>query len=180
MNSSKSSNRGKNLNKRIYNGLDLDDEIIDSEKQFTIGYSKKLDKYFMKVLVWWVALYQRWYKITKDDFLLYKKDKRAFYKKYKIELEQNSSTCFNENFIGADNIRDYDGAPGFITLVPTKKGKNPFIGHIYLDNVFYAVIKWENETIYIPPVQIVNEKFPLRSKCKLYEIDRRPSYYGRL
>ena len=180
MNCPNSSVRGKYSNKKIQNDLELKDEIIDKEKQFTIGYSKELDKYFMKILVWWVALYYRWYKITKDDFLLYKKDKRAFYKKYKIELEQNTSSCFNENFIGADNIRDYDGAPNFQSLKPAKNKINTFIGHVYMDDAFYAVIEWEDETVYVPPVQIINKTFPLRDKCKLYEINGYPSCYARL
>lgn len=105
----------------------------------------------MKILVWWVALYSRWYKITKDDFSLYKKDKRAFYRKYKKELEQNSLTCFNENFIGAENLRDYDGANNFQRLKPSKNGSNPFIGYAHIDNVFYAVIEWKDKTVYFSP-----------------------------
>ena len=80
----------------------------------------------------------------------------------------------------ADNIRDYDGASNFQRLKPTKNDKNPFIGHAYMDDAFYAVIEWEDETVYVPPVQVVNKKFPLRDKCKLYEINGTPSCYARL
>ena len=175
-----SSKRKKVSDMKIINGLDLEDEIVDSDKQFTIGYSKEFDKYFMKIVVWWIALYDRWYKITKDDFLLYKKDKRAFYKKYKEELEQKPPTCFNENFIGAVALRDYDGAPRFQDLKPSKNSKNPFLGHAYIDGVFYAVIEWEDETVYVPPVQMKNNNFLLHDKCKLYEINGQPACYIRL
>ena len=178
--SSNTYNRGKVSNKKIYETLELEDEIVDSDKQFTIGYSKELDNYYMKILVWWVALYSRWYKITKDDFSLYKKDKRAFYRKYKKELEQNSLTCFNENFIGAECLRDYDGANNFHRLKPSKNGSNSFIGYAYIDNVFYAVIEWKDKTVYVPPVQAINNKFPLRDNCKLYEIDGQPACYVKL
>ena len=165
---------------KIINGLNLEDEIVDSDKQFTIGYSKEFDKYFMKIVVWWIALYDRWYKITKDDFLLYKKDKRAFYKKYKEELDQKPPTCFNENFIGARALRDYDGAPRFQDLKPSKNNNNPFLGHAYIDDVFYAVIEWEDEIVYVPPVQMKNNNFLLHNKCKLYEINGQPACYIRI
>ena len=130
-----SSKRIKTSDIKIINDLKLEDEIVDSDKQFTIGYSKEFDKYFMKILVWWIACYDRWYKITKDDYLLYKKDKRAFYKKYKEELDQRPPICFNENFIGALALRDYDGEYRFQDLKPSKNKGNPFLGHAYIDDV---------------------------------------------
>ena len=175
-----SSKRKKVSDIKIINDLNLEEEIVDSDKQFTIGYSKEFDKYFMKILVWWIACYDRWYKITKDDFLLYKKDKRAFYKKYKAEIDQKPPTCFNENFIGAVALRDYDGAPRFQDLKPSKDNKNPFLGHAYIDGVFYAVIEWKDETVYVPPVQMKNNNFLLHDKCKLYEINGQPACYIRL
>ena len=175
-----SSMRKKASDIKIINGLNLEDEIVDSDKQFTIGYSKEFDKYFMKILVWWIAVYDRWYKITKDDFLLYKKDKRAFYRKYKEELDQKPPTCFNENFIGAVALRDYDGAPRFQDLKPSKNNKNPFLGHAYIDDIFYAVIEWKDETVYVPPLQMKNNNYLLHDKCKLYEINGQPACYIRL
>ena len=89
---------------------DFETEIKDEEKQFIICYSKKFDMYVMQIPVWWIAMYERMYKVTKEDISLYKKAKRGFYKKYENELSQKPPICFNENFIGANNKRDYDGA----------------------------------------------------------------------
>ncbi|ORX78605.1 hypothetical protein BCR32DRAFT_269980 [Anaeromyces robustus] len=151
--------------------VSLENEIVDTEKQFSIGYLKEFDSYFMKIVVWWICVYDRWYKITKEDFSLYQKDKEAFYKKFEKELQQIQPSCFNENFVGANALRDYDGAPNFQKLKPSKNNENPFRGYVFIDNVFYAVIEWEDETIYVPPVQVINNKFPLRDKCKIYEIN---------
>ena len=160
------------------NALDFETEINDEEKQFIICYSKKLDMYIMEIPVWWIAMYERIYKVTKEDISLYKKNKRDFYKKYKNELSQKSPICFNENFIGAIALRDYDGANNFQHSKPSN-GKNPFIGHVLIDGIFYAAIEWEDERVYVPPLQIVNNEYPLHDKCKLYEIDGKPICYVR-
>ena len=81
---------------------DFETKIKDEEKQFIICYSKKFDMYVMQIPVWWIAMYERMYKVTKEDISLYKKDKRGFYKKYENELSQKLPICFNENFIGAN------------------------------------------------------------------------------
>jgi len=162
------------------NELAFKNEIIDRDHQFSLGYFKEFDIYVMKIMVWWVACYDRYYRITKEDFELYQKNKTNFYKKYETEINQNSKTCFNENFIGAIALRDYDGAPNFQRLKPSKDGQNPFVGHTFLDNVFYAVIEWENETVYVPPVQVVNNNFPLHDKCKMYNIDGKPACFVKI
>jgi len=161
------------------NGLYLEDEIKDTEKQFSIGYSKELNTYFMKILVLWVSFYDRWYKINEEDFVLYKKDKEAFYKKFEIELKQNSQ-CFTYNLVGSGTLRDYDGVLNIHTLKPSKEGGNSFIGHAFIDDIFYAVIEWEDETIYIPPIQIIDNKYPLRDKCRPYKIDGKLVCYAKV
>ena len=159
---------------------DFETKIKDEEKQFIICYSKKFDMYVMQIPVWWIAMYERMYKVTKEDISLYKKDKRGFYKKYENELSQKLPICFNENFIGANNIRDYDGANNFQHSKPSNgKNANPFIGHVLIDGIFYAAIEWADETVYVPPLQIVNGEYPLHDKCKLYEIDGKPICYVR-
>ena len=54
-------------------------------------------------------------------FYFIKRIKELFIKKYIQELEQKAPTCFNENFIGAVALVDYDGAPRFQNLKPSKK-----------------------------------------------------------
>ena len=157
--------------------LDFKTVIYDKNKQFIICYSKQLDMYLMKIPVFWIAVYERWYKVTKEDVSLYNKDKNAFYRKYKNELSQKSPLCFNENFVGADALRDYDGAPNFQNSKPSKGGKNPVRGKVLIDGVFYAAIEWEDETVYVPPLQIVNNKYPLHDKCKLYKDENNPLCY---
>ena len=116
-------------------------------------------------------------KWQKKIFLFIKRIKEAL-KKYENELSQKLPICFNENFIGAKNIRDYDGANNFQHSKPSKN-PNPFIGHVLIDGIFYAAIEWADETVYVPPLQIVNGEYPLHDKCKLYEIDGKPICYVR-
>jgi len=161
------------------NSINLVNKIVDNERQFLIGYSESLQTYFMNIPVWWIAMYERWYKITKEDFELYQKDKKVFYEKYKKELGQKAETCFTENFVGSENLRDYDGMQNFQRIKKSKNG-NPFAQYALVDDIFYAVIEWEDECIFVPPLQHVQGNFPLRKNGEFYRVNGEPICFRRI
>lgn len=108
-------------------------EVIDKNKQFRLMYISEIDTYIMAIIIWWVAAYERYYRIEKDDYELYLFDKDKFYEKFSRELSKNSAVCFTENFAGSASLRDYDGKPDFQNAYPTPDGMiNPF-------QLFYTV-----------------------------------------
>eukprot|EP00833_Pecoramyces_ruminatium_P016778 jgi/Orpsp1_1/1190810/evm.model.d7180000081346.1 len=137
-----------------------------------VFYCPPIDTYFLEEVVPWICYYERYYVITKDDYELFSKDLEAFNKKYEKEHSQKATQCFTENFAGSENLRDYDGIPDFQKTYPSDDG-NPFNHYTFIDNVLYANIKWNHDTILVPPVQVIqNEKdgttdYPLREKCMI-------------
>lgn len=136
-------------------------------------YIPKIDEYFFSEYVSWIATYERFYHISKEDYELFSSDITAFNNKYAREHEQRRY-CFTENFAGAQNLRDYDCMKNFQFAFPSKE-LNPFQHHAYADGVLYAIIAWEHETILVPPVQAIEDgegwSYPLREKCALQNTD---------
>ncbi len=132
-------------------------------------YIPKIGEYFFSEMVPWIAAYERFYHISKEDYELFSSDIAAFNSKYAREHAQKQN-CFTENFAGSAALRDYDGANGFQHAFPSKL-TNPFQHYAYADGVLYAIIAWEHETILVPPVQAVEAgegwSYPLREKCVL-------------
>lgn len=147
----------------------------DRTNVITNGYQKAfyvsiLDEYFYSEVVCWVAWYERYYHISKEDYELFSVDIDKFNEKYKKEHEQKSE-CFSENFAGSGALRDYDGMKGFQQCFPCKEN-NSYQYNAYIDGVLYAIIEWEKETILVPPFREVvscseSKLYPLREKCEL-------------
>lgn len=151
----------------ISGGINLSRRIVDSKNYFSLGYCEKLGEYLLVILTSWVADYNRYYKITKEDYLLYETSKDDFYNKFEKEISQKEQ-CFSELFIGAAALRDYDGCNGFQKKYPSYT-LDPFDGYGYYDGVLYAKINWENNITYVPPVQVIyqedgEKRYPLREK----------------
>lgn len=152
--------------------ISLSNEIVDGDKFFTIGYCRETGTYMMSVLVLWVAGYERYYRICKEDYELYQNDRVSFYNKYSREIGQKKD-CYTENFIGAAALRDYDGVNRFQDAY-SAKDINPFQHFVLIDGILYARIVWEIGEIYVPPVQMIDAgngkwRFPLRDRCILQE-----------
>ena len=147
--------------------------VNDIEHWFKLVHIPEIDKYFLSVIIPWIADYNRYYSIDKSDVELYQIDKESFLEKFKDELGcRVVENCFNERFAGANALRDYDGRPRFQDAFPMPKGEiNPFQGFGYEDGVLYAHIVWVQEEIYVPPMRIIKSGetnyFPLREKCEL-------------
>ncbi|GJH41333.1 hypothetical protein RCZ04_18830 [Capnocytophaga sp. HP1101] len=148
--------------------IKLTQELIDREHYFTIGYCEAIETHLMEVLTPWIVGYNRYFRISANDYNLYQNDPQAFCKLYEKEINM-SGECFSEKFIGADALRDYDGRNGFQYAFPTKE-LNPFGYHIYYKGVLYARILWDKGTVYVPPYQKVKTPngdwdYPLRKNC---------------
>ena len=132
-------------------------------------YIPKIDAYFFSEMVPWIAPYERFYHISKEDYELFSSDIAAFNSKYTREHAQQRN-CFTENFAGARALRDYDGANGFQGMFSSKE-TNPFQHYAYANGVLYAIIVWKHETILVPPVQAIETgegwSYPLRENCTL-------------
>ncbi|MBD5081751.1 MAG: hypothetical protein HDT44_08325 [Ruminococcaceae bacterium] len=158
-------------------------EAVDQKKQFRLMYIPDIDTYFMAIMIWWVAPYERYYRIEKADYELYLSNKDKFYEKFSREISNDPAVCFTENFAGSPSLRDYDGKPNFQNAYPTPDGiVNPFQHYGFEDGILYARIVWKDSEIYVPPVQAIKkgEKFgyPLRKRCELQnDIHGRPICY---
>lgn len=154
---------------------EFEHEVVDVKHNFRLVYVPSLNIHLMICTVYWIATYERYYSISKEDYELYLSDNKAYYKKYEREIMQKGD-CFTEHFIGAAALRDYDGANGFQMAYPPADGEvNPFQHHVFIDGIFYARIVWKDEEICVPPVQAVllrdgSYNFPLRKKCQ-YQLD---------
>ena len=48
--------------------MHLDNEKINWDKYYSVGYSPELDKYVLACAVTWVAWYNRYYEITEEEY----------------------------------------------------------------------------------------------------------------
>ena len=155
---------------KIVESINLTNEIVDEFESFRVGYCAEIDEHLLCISVPWIAWYERYYKITNEDYELYKSEREAFVKKYSLELSQDGISCFTQNFIGADALRDYDGKDGFQTEYATDD-VNPYQYHIYENGILYARIVWGENEVYVPPIQVIQTEegleFPLRESCSL-------------
>lgn len=162
-------------------GISRENEIVDTDKWFSVCYNSEMNSYLLAAVVPWIAHYRRFYAIDESDYNLYKTDKEAFYLKFSKEISQIGPDCFAERFIGAEALRDYDGENRFQDKFPAEG--NPFKGFLYYDSVLYARIVWKHKEIYVPPVRVVkaqdgSEDYPLRDSCKLVRtLTGHPVYY---
>mgnify|MGYP003097420859 CR=1 FL=1 len=79
----------------------------------------------MEVLVPWIVDYNRYYRISAEEYHLYQNDSQAFCQLYEKEISRNEE-CFTQKFIGAGALRDYDGRVHFTRAYPSKE-VNPFL-----------------------------------------------------
>ena len=54
--------------------MKLVNEKVRSEKLYSVGFSKEFDSYVMSIVVPWVAWYNRYYRITKEEYEAFSTD----------------------------------------------------------------------------------------------------------
>ena len=153
---------------KLIEHIKLTKELIDREHFFALGYCEALKTHLMKVLVSWAAGYERYYRISAEDYVSFEEDRPVFYELYKNELGEDNE-CFTQKFMGAQALRDYDGRKNFQACYSSKE-MNPFGHYAYYNGVLYAQILWDKGTIYVPPYQKVKTlngdwDYPLRKDC---------------
>ena len=48
--------------------MQLENEKINRDKYYSIGYSPELDKYVLACVVTWIAWYKRYYEISEEEY----------------------------------------------------------------------------------------------------------------
>ena len=48
--------------------MKLENEKVNREKYYFVGYSPELGKYVLAIVVTWVAWYERYYEITEEEY----------------------------------------------------------------------------------------------------------------
>ena len=51
--------------------IKLEDEKVNREKYYSVGYSPELKKYILVDVVTWIAWYSRYFEITEDEYSLF-------------------------------------------------------------------------------------------------------------
>jgi len=89
---------------KLIEHIKLTKELVDREHFFSVGYCEAIETHLMKVLVSWAAGYERYYRISADDYALFEEDRPAFYELYKNELSEDNE-CFTQKFMGAQALK---------------------------------------------------------------------------
>lgn len=155
---------------KIMNELQNTQISQNEQKDYYVGFCEDIEEYILVVNVFWVSMYNRYYRITKEDYDLFTKNSEEFDKKFEWELSCDSNYCFTDRFIGSDSLRDYDGMPNFQNVFPTKD--NPFKGYGYEDGVLYARICFDDNEIFVAPIIAIPREdgkydYPLRNISQL-------------
>jgi len=146
--------------------IHLEREHSDAEHFYTVGWCPELGIYVMAVLVPWIMQYNRYYRITEEEYELCRSDSGSFRSRLFREVGQRLD-CFTERMIGSQALRDYDARDGFQN---SQAGRgNPFRGYLWRDGIMYAEIRWNGRIIYVPPVQALlsggDVFYPLEKNC---------------
>ena len=133
----------------LIRNITIENQIINREQFFAIGYCPEIETQLLCVHISWIAGYDRYYKMDEGDLSLYEGERDKFYKKYKNEIKAYRT----EKLIGAGALRDYDFRclPG--DILETLDKYPPFEGYHYKDEILYARIKIGDVFFSIPPVR---------------------------
>lgn len=167
--------------------IQLQDELLDRDLMFRVGYCEELKRYVLVVCVPWVVYYDRYFAITEDDYNLYKNNRDAFVERYHNEIFLTNEITTMQSFMGGAALRDYDCRNNLASLFPVCG--NPFKGHVYWDERLWAnIMIADDKCILVPPQLMVNQDgiciYPLRDVAGValfsYEVNGQvqPVCYG--
>lgn len=107
-----------------------------------VCFCPEINEYMLVITVPWVAIYQRYYWIPKEDFELAMNNIDDFKIKYKKVFESVICAAEETHFMGAEALRDYECVNGIQNYITTgiEEIKNPFQHFFYKDKVLYAHI----------------------------------------
>lgn len=138
--------------------LILENEIFDTQNNFSIGYNEYTKTYVLNIIIEWICVYNRYYKISKDDYILYKNDKESFYKKFNLEIKRNKDTCYTERILGSNCCFDYDGIAKY----------SGYQGWEYINGYLYEKRLIDDKIHFIIPKMRIEGIAPLRKNANKY------------
>ena len=77
--------------------MKLQNELVRSEKLYRVGYMPDVDKYVIACVVPWVAWYDRYYEISKEEY-----DSFGSEELDKLAIELNTKGVKSDRFILSD------------------------------------------------------------------------------
>ena len=131
------------------NNIELQGKIVDADGCFRLGFCREIQEYVMVVTVFWIATYERYYRISGDDYRLYQEDRLAFIAKYQDEMQSMDMPLHHDKFLGSAALRDYDCVANLSSLIPYPD--NPFNGHVYIHGRLWACIHTDTDVLFVPP-----------------------------
>ena len=128
--------------------ITIEDEQINREQCFTIGFCPEIGRHLLCVHISWVAGYDRYYAIDAGDIDLYENEQDKFLQKYAREIDAYRT----ERLLGAGALRDYDfrGLPD--AVLRSLDGYPPFKGYCYENGILYAQITINDSFFTLPPI----------------------------
>jgi hypothetical protein len=92
--------------------IKLENEKVRAEKHYTIGYDKKNDRYILSVIVPWVAWFNRYYLISKQEYDFYETDLE--------KLDLLAEECYkaktsSKRFVYSEKVEENNGVRPHIT-----------------------------------------------------------------
>ena len=83
--------------------MKLENEKVRSDKYYRIGYHSGTGKYILASVVTWIAWYDRYYEISKDEYDLFENDIEAL---DTLADKLNQSGIYSERFLFSDKKED--------------------------------------------------------------------------
>lgn len=138
---------------------DAKEVAVDRENYFSIKYIEKIKQYFLDYVAW----YDRYYAIEKDDYTLYKNNKEEFYKKFDLIIHQKDGNLYYIKESSA--LRDYC----IKASLPTGNDDKPncFQHHVWWKGYLWAKILWNNKYYLVLPNTQTTEEFNKETGIKL-------------
>ncbi len=128
--------------------ITIENEKINREQFFTIGFCPEIERYLLCVHISWVTGYNRYYAIDEGDIKLYENNQDVFCQKYEKEINAYRT----ERLFGAGALRDYNFRCLPDEILRSLDGYPPFKGYCYENGILYAKIKINDSFFTIPPI----------------------------
>ena len=133
---------------RFIQNITIENQQVDRENLFAIGYCPEIAKHLLCVHISWIAGYDRYYELDEGDRALFEINRETFLKKYEKEIKVH----LTERMIGAGALRDYDFRCLPDDILERLDKYPPFGGYVYQDGLLCARIKIEDKYFNLPPI----------------------------
>ena len=132
----------------LIRNITIENQKINREQFFAIGYCPEIEKHLLCVHISWIAGYDRYYELDEGDWALFEIERETFLKKYEKEIKAH----LTERLIGAGALRDYDFRCLPDDILESLDKYPPFEGYVYQDGLLLARIKIEDRYFNLTPI----------------------------